>query len=900
MKHMKHAHLLNLTAAIALLLVAAPIAHAQTTYDWDLGNTGGNWSPTGNWDPTGTPGAGDTANLTDTGADRVISYDASAPGSLGTLNFDQTSAFSNILDVQRHLTVSNTITLGAASGTEELRISNQGSSNVNLTGSVTVNSGGLLNLRPVGSNQAVVIGNVDLAGGDLEVNANPSTTFGRSTITGNLTMTSGSIDMAAGTDTRLQVNGNFSATGGSIATSAAFGGLTLHGTSNTINGATLDSNTGFFLTRSGDDQSFTSSATLNDIFLLVNAAARETTLTLTGGAEAGRIVLGNLSSGGSLTLKLGSDVTLKSGATLPSVSTSTSQMNSGNYGIDVDGNTFDLTGNSGVWTPNNGASGRTADWDLTSTGGAGTIRANGLNFSAANSVDVGSNVTLEVAGGNNATINMSGSGTINAASTLLYTGDAAEATPAVLTTNRQTGQLVVQQGFVRADNDPLNTVQVGNSSTTGGNINVTYSGLQINTGTFTSDIDLWSAAGTGRTSVEALVNTTLSGDLDLGSGATKMPEVIAAAGTTLEITGAVSTSGALNSIVLNASGSAGTIELGNAANDFGGTQVFISNGTVVSEADGAFGNTGNVLMADGGAPQTGANVALLAAANQTISSNITFANTRFGVTTGIADSYTLGVNNSSSATFSGDIQGLAYPNTVTNGPLNFVVTAATGGTATFSGAVSEEAAGAGESNTMNLTKTGDGSAVMSGSSSHSGTTTVSAGTLVLNGDFSAATGDVSVENGATLSGTGILGGATTVASGGTLSIGSSPGTMTFNDDLTLAAGSFSLFEIDGFGAGQYDLALGGTGTQDVAFDGTLTLDFATGFSTVGSAVLFNFENYSGSFGTVNVSGLAAGYSADFDDLTGTVSVIPEPGTFAFVLAAGGLTAFLRRRVRSRR
>ncbi|WP_146458870.1 autotransporter-associated beta strand repeat-containing protein [Rubripirellula tenax] len=77
---------------------------------------------------------------------------------------------------------------------------------------------------------------------------------------------------------------------------------------------------------------------------------------------------------------------------------------------------------------------------------------------------------------------------------------------------------------------------------------------------------------------------------------------------------------------------------------------------------------------------------------------------------------------------------------------------------------------------------GSGTQVLTGDNGYTGTTTVSAGTLVINGDNSAAIGDVTVASGATLGGTGTVGGATTIS--GIHAPGNSPGVQTFNNGLT--------------------------------------------------------------------------------------------------------------------
>jgi hypothetical protein len=121
--------------------------------------------------------------------------------------------------------------------------------------------------------------------------------------------------------------------------------------------------------------------------------------------------------------------------------------------------------------------------------------------------------------------------------------------------------------------------------------------------------------------------------------------------------------------------------------------------------------------------------------------------------------------------------------------------------------------------------------------------------------------------------------------------------LTFADNLTLDLNSTSVFQINGFTAGAFDLVSGSPGGE-VAFGGALNLIFSNDFSTSGSVKIFDFENYSGGFGSFSATGLADGYSATFDDGTGLVTVVPEPSTYALlVLAAAGLGVRVIRRRR---
>jgi len=155
-----------------------------------------------------------------------------------------------------------------------------------------------------------------------------------------------------------------------------------------------------------------------------------------------------------------------------------------------------------------------------------------------------------------------------------------------------------------------------------------------------------------------------------------------------------------------------------------------------------------------------------------------------------------------------------------------------------------------------------------------------------------SSGSLLVGTGGSLAGSGTVEGTVTIDSGGMLEIGQSPGTMIFEGDLTFNLGSVSTFEIDGFDPGFFDLAQGGDGVQTVSFGGTLNLAFAQGFQTEGTVQIFDFENYSNTFETVHVSGLAQGYVASFNETTGfvTVEAIPEPSSW--VLICMGLGLFL--------
>jgi len=135
-----------------------------------------------------------------------------------------------------------------------------------------------------------------------------------------------------------------------------------------------------------------------------------------------------------------------------------------------------------------------------------------------------------------------------------------------------------------------------------------------------------------------------------------------------------------------------------------------------------------------------------------------------------------------------------------------------------------------------VVKAGSGTLVLSGNNTYTGSTTISAGTLVINGDHSAAIGDVSVGTSATLAGTGTIGGTTTIA--GSHAPGSSPGLQTFLDGVTYETDSNFAWELIDNTA-----APAGRGTSYDAVDvsgGTLTIESGVTtdliFDGVGSTV----------------------------------------------------------------
>jgi autotransporter-associated beta strand protein len=234
------------------------------------------------------------------------------------------------------------------------------------------------------------------------------------------------------------------------------------------------------------------------------------------------------------------------------------------------------------------------------------------------------------------------------------------------------------------------------------------------------------------------------------------------------------------------------------------------------------------------------------------------------VYTAATGSGTLGITEAGTATFSGNI--------VNHNAATF--TAASGGTATFSGVVS----GAGS-----LSKTGAGTVSLAGSSANTftGITTVSAGTLQLNktADTDAIAGDIEVNSDAflllsssgnvadaaeiTLSGGTITRGAGVSEVFGALTLGPTGGTLDFG---TGASGTL--------GFGEY--APSALLTINNFFQGN-TLTFGSNLTDdINNTALFSFDN---------------GFNSSWNSSTSTftITAIPEPSTY---LAAAGLLSLM--------
>lgn len=365
---------------------------------------------------------------------------------------------------------------------------------------------------------------------------------------------------------------------------------------------------------------------------------------------------------------------------------------------------------------------------------------------------------------------------------------------------------------------------------------------------------------TGATTINAASNNITLGTFSVNNG-----------GHLLTVTGAANTT--INGVITNTGGLAkegsGTLTLGGIANSYsGGTLVSagrlvgdstsirgsVTNNAAVTFDQSTNGTFSSVMSGTGSLLKTGAAVLTLSGPNTYSGGTEIVAGQLSGDTTSLRGL----VTNNASVRF----------NQTTNG--------------TFSGTIV---------GTGMLTKIGAASLTLSGINNYSGTTLASAGTLVVDGSITNSS--VIVQNGGTLAGSGSVGGIV-LNTGGTISPGNSPGTLTVTGDV--------LWNPDGNYNWQIHNATGSAGSTNgwdflnvtgslnlsnlsVGSEFNINLWSLSGISpdTNGSAINFNpNQNYTWTILT------AAGGIGGFDASLFKVNIFATNGTGGFQnLLAGG-------------
>ncbi len=207
-----------------------------------------------------------------------------------------------------------------------------------------------------------------------------------------------------------------------------------------------------------------------------------------------------------------------------------------------------------------------------------------------------------------------------------------------------------------------------------------------------------------------------------------------------------------------------------------------------------------------------------------------------------------------------------------------------------------------------LTKLGNGTLTLTGVNTYTGTTTVSAGTLLVNGTHAAGTGNYSVGTSGRLGGTGTLTTAGAMTIDGQINGGDfgTVGTLNITGAGSRALSGTYLFDVD-YGTNTGDvLNITGATALDIN-GGTFELGTALGATPAAGShyAIKIFESNvadattaPGQSNFTNVSGLASHQSIVTWDGGKTYYLVPEPGSFA--LLALGSFLLLRRPSRRRR
>jgi hypothetical protein len=480
-------------AAAAFAMFAAPLA-AQTSATWnDATATDNWWSTAANWNPATVPdGSAATALLDPVTTDRTVVYDgdadnnnnanATAPtGQLGTLAITQTAAAANTLEVRRSLALANPLALTATNGgNARLYLNAAGAADagdrfaaigstpvLTAPGGITIGAGGRIDIAwhapAAGGTLYAINGDITIDGGTLALqrqNKTSGSTAASVRITGDVTLASGTLQLnqtpatltgySTNSDTRTYINGNFTATGGTItiATSSYGNDLYLSGATNRITSdvklQNTNSNSAIILS-ANTDQTLTGGATLNRLVISGSNNDGTEKVKLVGLNQVSTLAI--TGSNNSLRLKLDNDLRV---TTTLTATNQTGTSNRQNY-IDTNGHTLDastapfaLTGSYDTTT------GTGTTWRIT---GDGTLKIPAINLATGKATTIEGTTTI-VATAPGAANNLTGGhhattpGTISATSTFAYAAPANSAA-STLETNRAIGHLRIDSGTLK-------------------------------------------------------------------------------------------------------------------------------------------------------------------------------------------------------------------------------------------------------------------------------------------------------------------------------------------------------------------------------------------------------------------------------------------------------------------
>lgn len=840
---------LTAVAFVAVMSTASPVK-GQTTYLWSGSGLNTNWSTVENWSLSVPP----PSNVNDTilrfsnlgvggWTISTMSSNFAARGlefTLGTAptNFNITNGGAFTLSLGQNgisnTSGSHTIGVNIALNTAQSWIND--STGLSITGTVA-NGGNLLTVSGTGNTS--ITGAISGTGGLTKTGAGILTLGAVNNYSGATTVSAGTlragvagafVDAAysLGTGTTLDLN-NFDQTIASLDGSGAvtLGSGTLTVGSGTFSGAI--SGTGG-LTKTGAGTLTLSSANSYSGFTRVGGGTLSISQDLNLGAVPGAVTPTSLSiDGGTLSATASFSIATNRGIVVGP------NAGSGFGTIDVaSGQTVTY---GGVIASPSGTGGLIK-------AGAGTLTLSGVNtYTGATQIDNGV-LSISAAGNipaGSAPINING-GTLRVTSTVSSSGTIVNPThPIVIGSagGATTGTIDVTNATTIIIYAP------GTTSTLITSANGAGTGTIVKTGPGTFRVTNAAVPATANMNVQKLVVTggLWQGGLDTAFGFAPLSplvdaitldgggissnagfNLIANRGITIGAGGGtVNTASALNilgritgtgGLTKAGSGSvaANTLTLSNANNDYTGGTI-ITSGTLLLSSTNRLPLTGDVSF-------TGASTVL-----------------SLGTTTVVASQSINALNSAG---------GLGTINTGTNAGTATLTLGNGNGSGNYSGTITNNANNLG---IVAVTKTGNGTQTFSGANTYSGATNINGGTLLVNNTTGSGTGTgaVNVNANGTLGGTGTISGAVTVAGTGTLAPGTSPGTLTVNNAVTLNSGSNFNVEF-----------VGGSNTSDRLVSNSLAVSGATLNISIFSGTLMATDQFTIAQSTSNITGTFAG------------------------------------------
>jgi autotransporter-associated beta strand protein len=524
-----------------------------------------------------------------------------------------------------------------------------------------------------------------------------------------------------------------------------------------------------------------------------------------------------------------------------------------------------------------------------SQGSSATSTLGGVNsYTGATSVSAG---TLNLTGMLNGTpsVTTSGAGAFTESSTGVIAGAATTFTQGSTATstlggvNTYTGATFINAGVL--DLATASSISTGNITFGGGT-------LQYGQGTNSQDYSSQIVNSTGAISVDTNDNS-ITWSSSLASSNTGGLTVMDSSG----LGGFGGNSGNLTLNAVDNYGGATTVEGGAYLAD--GVSGGLPSGTVLNIGGTVNGYSGGTFDIDGN--------------NQTVSGLVSLGN-------GSSDLLTNNGGGNAVLTISG--VGGTYAGQIQDGS-SYIGIALASGTETLSGNASSLSY-------SNGTTVSGGRLIVSGSLSGGGAVNVTGGTLEVDGSVNNAL-TINVSSGGTLEGTGSVGGISTSGAGSSFDPGlsaanstTSTGTLIANGNVTLDPTAFNIrLGLSASGTDSDELVEGGSGRVNLE-NSTLNLTLGSGVANLTSANIDNLyyviinggsQTVLGTFngdpnGTI-VSATSGGNTWQFevlynvnangttagDDVVLELTAVPEPGTWAMMLAGMGMLIVLKRRRR---